>query len=168
MRHSVQSEHRGLFIIKFHTHLLFGNDRQPLGLAAFCDFIAKCPTDNSKYIAAKHSHLTEQGFFTHLATLQSLPNGNHHLAKCLDTNLQAAAEAASKQVKRHYHPWWSLAIAKAPANIDILLCLQSSLWTNTDVSAVLLMRLEEIGSNMILPTTLPSCQALLHTKTLVL
>jgi hypothetical protein len=163
----IQSDHRGLFI-DFYTHLLFGNDTQPLGPAAFRDFTAKCPTDNSKYIAAKHAHLTEQNFFTHLATLQSLPNGDHALAERLDTNLRAAAEAASKSVKRHYKPWWSLAITKARANVDVLRRLQSGLRTHTDVTAVLLTRLEETGSDMILPTTLPSCQALLHTKLAVL
>jgi hypothetical protein len=163
----VQSDHRGFFI-DFQTSRLFGNDTQPLGPAAFRDFSAKCPIDNSKYIVAKHAHLTEQNFFTHLSRLQSLSDGDHDLAERLDTNLRAAAEAASKRVKRHYKPWWSLTITKARANVAVLRRLLSGFRTNIDVTDVLISRLIELGSDMTLPTTLLSCQTLLQQKTAVL
>jgi hypothetical protein len=89
-----KSDHRGHFI-DFNTSLLFGNATQPLGPHAFRDFTAKCPTNNSKDITAKHAHLTQQDFFKHLARLQSLPAGDHLLAERLDTNLRAASKAAS-------------------------------------------------------------------------
>jgi hypothetical protein len=99
---------------------LFGNATPQLGPAFLCDFTAKCPTNNSKHITAQHAHLVEQGFFQHLACLQSLPDGNHELAKRLDTNLQEASESASNKVKPFQKSWWSLAITKARAIVDIL------------------------------------------------
>lgn len=159
----VQSDHRGLFI-DFNTQLLFGNDTQPLGPAAYRDFSAKCPSDNSTYISAKHAHLTQQGFFKHLARLQALPHGDHLLAERLDSNLCAASETASKRVKRFYKPWWSLEITKARANVDLLRRQMSGFKTNTDVREVLLARITALDSDLVLPTTQPECHALLQLK----
>jgi hypothetical protein len=128
----VKSDHRGLYL-DFDTSLLFGNATQPLGPAALRNFTAKSPSNNSKYIAAKHAHLTEQGFFAHLDRLQSLPQGDHALAERLDANLRDASMCAGNKLKRSPKPWWSLAITKARANVEILQRQLSGFKNRTDV-----------------------------------
>jgi hypothetical protein len=158
---SPQSDHRGLFL-DFNTSLLFGNNTQTLGSIASRDFTAKNPANNSKYIAAKHAHLTHQGFFQHLAHLQTLPRGDHALAERLDTNLREASEAAGNKVKRLFHgPWWSLALTKARVSVEILRQQIVGFKTNIDVQPVLMQRISDISSDIILPPTLEECVALL-------
>jgi hypothetical protein len=56
----VKSNHSRL-LIDFNTNMLFGNDTQKLGPAMYHNFTAKCRSNNAKYIAAKHAHLSQQG-----------------------------------------------------------------------------------------------------------
>jgi hypothetical protein len=159
----IKSDHRGMFI-DFDTSMLFGNNTQALGRAVLRNFTAKCPTNNSKFILAKHLHLTNQGFFLQLAQLQSSPKGNHALAERLDTNLRASSEFAGTQLKRFHKPWWSQSITKAGAAVDILQCQLSGFKTNTKVRTVLLERISDPALDLTLPLTQPFCQALLTTK----
>jgi hypothetical protein len=159
----IKSDHRGLFL-DFNTSILFGNATAPLGPMSQRDFTAKCPTNNSKYITAKHAHLVEQDFFKHLAHLQSLPEGDHQLAERLDTNLREASKAASNKVKRFYKSWWSLAITKARATVDILRRQLSGFKTNIDVRKVLLELIKELSLDLTLPHTQNECNEALKTS----
>lgn len=159
----IKSDHRGLFL-DFNTSILFGNATATLAPLSLRDFTAKCPTNNSKYIIAKHSHLVEQGFFKHLAHLQSLPDGDHLLAERLDTNLREASEAASNKVKRFHKSWWSLAITKSRATVDILRRQLSGFKTNIDLREVLLELIKELSLDMKLPTSKNDCQEALNTS----
>ena len=73
--------------LDFDTAILFGNATHQLGSMATRTFTAKCRANNSKYITAKHAHLTEQRFFVKQAELCALPHGDHLLAERLDHNL---------------------------------------------------------------------------------
>jgi hypothetical protein len=163
----IKSDHRGLYI-DFNTSMLFGNDTQTLGPAALRDFTAKSPANNSTYISAKHAHLTQQGFFGHLARLQSLPNGDHALAERLDANLRISSAAAGNKVKRFYKPWWSQSITKARAVVDILQRQLSGFKTNTSVRTVLTDRIINLSLDLVLPVTMTECQDLLATKIITL
>jgi hypothetical protein len=163
----IKSDHRGLYI-DFNTSMLFGNDTQTLGPAALRDFTAKYPANNSTYISAKHAHLTQQGFFGHLARLHSIPNGDHALAERLDANLQISSAAAGNKVKRFYKPWWSQSLTKARAVVDILQRQLSGFKTNTSIRTVLVDRILDLSLDLVLPVTKSDCQDLLATKIITL
>ena len=160
----IKSDHRGLFI-DFDTTKLFGNETQKLGSPAARDFTAKNPANNSKYIECKFAHLLEQNFFHHLARLQTLTDGDHDLAERLDSNLLAASESAGNKLKRFPRPWWSMAITKARAEVDVLQQQLSGYNTKTEVRALLLERIRERSLDLHLPDTPETCKALLQVKT---
>jgi hypothetical protein len=75
------------------------------------------------------------------------------LAKGLDHTLCEARFCASIKIKRFHHPWWSLAITKAQAVVDILRRQLSGYKTNTQVRDVLLHRIAELSLDIELPGT---------------
>jgi hypothetical protein len=99
----VKLDHRGLFL-DFDTALLFGNNTCKMSAMAHRDFTAKHPENNSKYISAKSAHLTQQKFFSHLASLQDKPHGDQALAEKLDCMMHEASKVASKKVQRFQQP----------------------------------------------------------------
>jgi len=99
----VQSDHRG-FYLDFSTNCLFGSATQALCPVTIRNFTSKNPSNNSTYISEKHFQLTQQGFFSQLTHLQSLPSGDHVLAEKLDTILREASFTAGKKIKCYYKP----------------------------------------------------------------
>lgn len=162
-----KSDHRGMFL-DFNTSMLFRNETLKMAPAAFRDFNSKSPSNNSKYITAKHNYLTQQEFFRHLTCLQSMPNGDPALAERLDKNLLNASESAGKKLKRYPKPWWSLTITKLRSTVKILQQQMSGFKTYIDVRNVLLSCITELELDLTLPLTQPACQELLATRRLAL
>jgi hypothetical protein len=159
----IKSDHQGMFI-DFDTELFFGNDTHQMSAMAHRDFTAKNPENNTKYIEANFSHLSQQRFFAHLEDLQNKPNGDHEQAKKLDRMLTEASTVAIKKVKRFYRLWWSLLLTKARAIVEVLRRQLSGFKTGTDVRKVLLERILDLSLDLILPTTKLECISLYKEK----
>lgn len=130
----VVSDHRGFFL-DFDTNLLFGSSTQQLASPEARDLSSSNIQQVTDYIREKHRILFQHHNAFDRSVQLSKPGNRHAFAERLDQDVLAASLTAATKVKKFGEPAWSVELAEARKQVNILKKHRSALRTTRIVRA---------------------------------
>ncbi|KAI2491622.1 hypothetical protein MHU86_22939 [Fragilaria crotonensis] len=154
----VVSDHRGFFL-DFDTNLLFGSSTQQLVSSEARDLSSSNIQQVTDYIREKHRILFQHHNAFDRSVQLSKPGNRHAFAERLDQDVLAASLTAATKVKKFGEPAWSVELAEARKQVNILKKHRSALRTKYDHSSILAGKMAKLSSPVPLPRTVRDCTA---------